>query len=110
MPALPLPLAQTVTEGGHWRFNPQLNPWLLAAFAALSVGLAVVLYLAQSKVASRKAVIALTAIRAALVLLVFLMLLGAARVFTQTRDESGTLYVLVDRSGSMGKDDPYAPP
>jgi hypothetical protein len=103
-------LAQTVRSDSRWDFHPQLPYWLLAVFAAIAVALVLVLYLAQSRVASRGAVIALSVIRTLLILLVFGMLLGPAWVFTSVTEMPGTLFTLVDRSGSMSRADPHATP
>ncbi|MDB5296796.1 MAG: hypothetical protein JWO31_2779, partial [Phycisphaerales bacterium] len=108
---LPLLLAQiNPAVDARWTFLPQLSPWLLGLFFVLSAGAAVYLYRAQRRVASRRAVVSLAVIRTLLIGMVFVMLLGAGRVFTRTGASSGTLWVVVDQSESMSRADPQATP
>ncbi|HEY2589872.1 MAG TPA: hypothetical protein VGI81_29275 [Tepidisphaeraceae bacterium] len=88
--------------------NPALAPWLLLAGAAVAAAAVVYLYTAQQKIASRKVVNALTAIRILLVLLVVGLLLGPVRQWAYTRHSSGTLWVVVDQSLSMKQTDPQS--
>lgn len=85
--------------------NPVLTPWWLLAGAIVAAAAVVYLYTAQQKIASRKIVNSLTAIRILLVLLVIGLLLGPVRQWARTRHSSGTLWVLLDESMSMRQKD-----
>ncbi|QOV89087.1 vWA domain-containing protein [Humisphaera borealis] len=94
----------------HWTTNAQINIWLLAGLGLVAIVAAFYLYRAQRRIAPAKAVFALTAIRTLLILMMFLVLLGAARVFTWTGKVNGTLWLLLDQSESMERTDAHAPP
>jgi hypothetical protein len=106
-------LAQAAAEPAlqsRWTTDPQVPTWVLAAGFLLAVVASVYLYKAQARVASRKAVAALTVIRCLLILLVFVMLLGLGRVFSRTGKSDGTLWLMLDQSQSMDRADPQATP
>ena len=88
--------------------NPVLTPWWLLAGAVVAAAAVVYLYTAQQKIANRKVVNALTAIRIILVLLVIALLLGPVRQWSHTRHSSGTLWVVLDESMSMRQKDPQS--
>ena len=88
--------------------NPVLTPWWLLAGAVVAAAAVVYLYTAQQKIASRKIVNSLTAIRILLILLVIALLLGPVRQWSHVRHSSGTLWVLVDESLSMRQKDPQS--
>src|SRR4051812_44253294 len=90
----------------HWAFNP----WLVLLFTALAGALVVYLYRAQQRVASRRLILLLTAIRVALMLLVLALLAGPVYQWRRTADAGGTLFVLLDQSPSMAHVDRQAPP
>jgi hypothetical protein len=100
--------ATNVVRPRPFDINPALAPWLLFAGAAVAAAAVVYLYTAQQKIASRKIVNALTAIRILLVLLVIALLLGPVRQWAFTRHSSGTLWVVVDESLSMKQKDPQS--
>lgn len=102
--------AATPVVESHWTTNAQINVWILGALAVVALVAAFYLYRAQRRIAPAKAVYALTAIRTLLILMMFLVLLGAARVFTWTGKVNGTLWLLVDQSESMERTDAHAPP
>jgi len=106
----PLSQAEQPIVDAHWTTNAQINVWLLCAFFVIAILAAFYLYRAQRRIAPTKAVVALTTIRTLLILMVFLMLLGAARVFTWTGQVNGTLWLMVDQSESMERADTQAPP
>lgn len=95
---------------GRWTTSPQVPYWVLGAGLVVATLSAVLLYRAQIRIASSKAVAALTIIRAVLILMVFLVLLGLARVFTWVGQANGTLWVMVDQSASMDRADNQATP
>ena len=88
--------------------NPALSPWILFAGGVLAAAAVVFLYNAQQKVAAKRVVTSLTAIRILLVLLVIGLLLGLVRQWSRTRHTNGTLWVLVDESMSMRQKDPQS--
>jgi hypothetical protein len=70
----------------------------------------VYLYRAQRRVASPGVVAVLTALRITLVLLAFVLLAGPAVRWKRVGSSGGTLWVVVDQSGSMAQADPQATP
>jgi hypothetical protein len=100
--------ATTAVRPRPFDINPVLTPWWLLAGAVIAAAAVVYLYTAQQKIASRKVVGSLTAIRILLVLLVVALLLGPVRQWIHTRHSSGTLWVVVDESLSMRQKDPQS--
>jgi hypothetical protein len=100
--------ATNVVRPRPFDINPALAPWLLLAGAAIAAAAVVYLYTAQQKIASRKVVNALTAIRILLVLLVVGLLLGPVRQWGFTRHSNGTLWLVLDQSLSMKQKDPQS--
>src|SRR6476646_8431960 len=90
----------------QWAFNR----WLVALLVLLAGALVVYLYSAQQKVASRAIVVTLTTIRLLLVLLMFVLLAGLSVRWSRTGSSGGTLWIVVDASGSMKQSDPRATP
>lgn len=82
--------------------------WLLAATMLIGVALVIYLYNAQRAIASRVYIIILTALRIMLLALVALMIYQPAIEWTHTQQTSGTLWLLLDQSSSMGMKDPQA--
>ncbi|HXE52212.1 MAG TPA: hypothetical protein VN541_04320, partial [Tepidisphaeraceae bacterium] len=102
MSAVPIHLASFAAGAtSGWDFSPAVSPWLLVPGIVLSVAAIAWLYLAQRRIGSTAVVATLTVIRIVLVLLVLAMLLAPARQWTLSRHSSGTLWLLVDQSGSM---------
>src|SRR4051812_37727855 len=91
-------------------FNWSMSAWLVVLGCLAAAGLAVYLYQAQQKIASRKAVQWLTGIRFALIVLMFLLLAGASWTRTWSGTSGGTLWLVVDQSGSMNQTDKQATP
>jgi hypothetical protein len=88
--------------------NPATRPAWLFLGAMVAAAAVVYLYTAQQRIAARKIVNSLTAIRIALVLLVIGLLLGPVRQWAHARHSNGTLWVLVDESMSMRQQDPQS--
>jgi nitrogen fixation/metabolism regulation signal transduction histidine kinase len=68
------------TLSPQWAFNR----WLVVLLVLVAGALVVYLYRAQQKVASRRAIVSLTAIRLLLVLLMFALLAGLSVRWTRT--------------------------
>ncbi len=104
--------ANATAADGEMRTTLELHPavpwWLLVPCVLLAVGLVMHLYGQQRKIASRRTILALTAVRVGLVLLMALLLLQPVRKWISTRTSAGTLWVLVDQSPSMQMKDPQA--
>jgi hypothetical protein len=96
----------------EWSLSPQwaFNRWLVAAAVLAAGAMVAYLYRAQQRVASRRVVAVLTALRLVLVLLAFVLLAGLGLRWKRTGASGGTLWVVVDRSGSMDHADPQATP
>src|SRR5215218_2217664 len=94
----------------EWALSPQwaFNRWLVVLAALLSGAMVIYLYRAQRRVASRGVVAALTVLRVVLVLLAFLLLAGLAVRWKRVGASGGTMWVVVDQSGSMAQADPQA--
>jgi hypothetical protein len=92
------------TLSPQWAFNR----WLVVLLVLVAGALVVYLYRAQQKVASRRAIVSLTAIRLLLVQLMFALLAGLSVRWTRTGSSGGTLWLLVDNSASMAQSDPRA--
>jgi hypothetical protein len=88
-----------------FELNPAINPWLLGVGAITAIVAVRYLYKAQRTIASSAIVNTLMGIRILLVLLVIAMLLGPVRQWVHTRHSTGTLFVLLDQSGSMRQKD-----
>jgi hypothetical protein len=95
-----------------WSLSPQwaFNRWLVVLAILLAGALVVYLYRAQQKVASRRVIVTLTALRVLLVLLAFMLLAGLGVRWKRTGSSGGTLWLVVDQSGSMNRPDPQATP
>lgn len=90
--------------------HPAMPGWLLFVSAALALAAIAYLYVEQRRIASLTTVLALTALRCGLVALVIVLMISPALQWTRTRELSGTLWLLVDQSPSMGATDPQATP
>ncbi|MBI3836330.1 MAG: hypothetical protein HY288_00160 [Planctomycetia bacterium] len=84
----------------EWYFNPVGGYWLTSAIALALVLVMTLLGLPRHKLTSRKRG-ALVALRLAVIVLAMLAVLRPALVHTQTKRQSATLVLLVDRSRSM---------
>src|SRR5437016_380962 len=87
-----------------------INPWLMTLIFAVATGLIVWLYRAQQKIASRRLVGALTAIRILLVAAMFVLLLQPAVRWVHRSSSAGTLWLMLDGTGSMATTDPQSTP
>src|SRR5690242_6854295 len=115
-----LPLAQTPDPAIERAvtLHPPAPYWLpawawyaaLALFLVLAIAAAVYLYRAQQRIASRRVILILTAIRTALIALMFVTLVGAGCQFTHTGSSNGTLWLMLDQSASMAQTDPQSTP
>jgi len=90
----------------HWS---SLIPLWLVVLLTLAVGvLMVLLYLAQRKVASTGVILLLIALRGLLLLLILAMIFQPSVLWTTVHRSPGTLWLLLDQSGSMALRDPQA--
>jgi hypothetical protein len=89
-------------------FNPHGALWILLPLLPVAVVAIAFLYYQQRRLASRGAMILLTLVRVMLLLMVVGLFLRPAGKWTYTRTNSGTLWLLVDQSGSMQSKDQQA--
>jgi hypothetical protein len=87
-----------------------LNPWLLGVIILAAAAMILYLYRAQQRIASRGVVVTLTCLRLLLVLCVLVLLLQPAIRWTHHHASAGTLWLMVDASGSMATTDPQSSP
>jgi hypothetical protein len=92
------------------KIDPAVSIWLLLLIFAAAGVLIFYLYRAQRLIASPRAVIALTAIRIALLVLVLVLMLRPAWQWVRTSETTGTLWLLLDQSTSMNEKDPQSTP
>jgi hypothetical protein len=95
-----------VSLSTHWAFSP----WIIALLFLLAIALVAYLYHAQRRIASRRAIITLTALRIALLALVVIVLAQPALRWIRTTNSAGTLWLMLDDSESMTMTDPQASP
>ena len=106
-PDLPVPILPLAFEiVPHWA----MNKWVIILCFLVAAALVIYLYRAQQKIASRRVIALLTGIRFALVLLTFALLAGLTLQWTRKNSTGGTLWLVVDQSGSMRQADPQATP
>ncbi len=98
------------TTKASWSWHPQLPIWALAPLFLLAMGAGIYLYLAQQRIATRRVVVTLTVLRALLILLMFVVLVSPVREFSHTSTNGGSLWLVLDQSGSMAQSDPQARP
>src|SRR4051812_9030399 len=105
-------LAPILADVTRWSLSPQwaFNRWLVVLIVLLAGALVAHLYRAQRRIAPGRVVIVLTALRILLVLLTFVLLSGLGARWARTGSTGGTLWVVVDQSGSMAMRDPQATP
>jgi hypothetical protein len=96
------------TTRSSWSWHAQLPLWALAPLFLLAAGAAIYLYLAQQRIATRRIVVTLTILRSLLILLMFIVLVSPVRQFTHTATNGGSLWMVLDQSGSMAQSDPQA--
>ncbi len=101
-----LPLA----AAWHFAANYAINKWLLFMIILAAGGATVYLYRAQQRIASRRVINALTTIRVLLIVLMFVMLIGLSVRWTRVGNSSGSLWLVIDTSGSMAQADAQATP
>ncbi len=90
--------------------DPVLSAWLLIPGLLLVGVLTFYLYRAQRQIASPSLVSVLTAIRLALIVLMFALLLRPLWVWRHSQKLPGTLWLVVDQSLSMGQVDRQSTP
>jgi len=91
-------------------FHPHPLFYVLLLLVPVAAGIVVWLYWQQVRLASRRTVLALTAIRIALLVLVAMLFLRPTLRWAYTQTSAGTLWFLVDQSTSMQASDPQATP
>ncbi|MCL2647346.1 MAG: hypothetical protein FWD61_10150 [Phycisphaerales bacterium] len=84
--------------------------YVLLLLVPAAAVLVVVLYFQQVRLASRRAVLALTVIRILLLVLIAILFLRPAMQWSYTRTSAGTLWFLIDQSTSMQASDPQSTP
>lgn len=89
-------------------FDPAFNGFLLLLLGAAVGVMVFYLYREQQKIAPRRIVHWLTAIRIALVVLIMLLLLRPVRQWASTHNTGGSLWVVIDQSLSMKQTDPQS--
>jgi len=110
MPACALLAATDDKMSTTWYVHPQLPLWLLIPLFVAAGVLALYLYLAQQRIASQRVVITLTGIRVALISMMFLVLISPGCQFDHNGTSNGSLWMVLDQSGSMAQTDPQARP
>src|SRR5947209_15346300 len=103
-------LAQQSEIHKFFTFDPVTSLWLLLPGMLLVGGSIFYMYRAQGQIASPRLVGALTIIRVLLILLIFGLLLRPLWVWKQTSISPQTIWILADRSLSMGQADTQATP
>src|SRR5688572_141890 len=86
----------------NWAFG---SKWLVLLAVAAAGVMIFYLYRAQQRIASRRLVVALTAIRLVLIGLMFVLLAAPVYQRRHSRELGGTLWLLVDQSMSMDQVD-----
>ncbi|HEX4792585.1 MAG TPA: vWA domain-containing protein [Humisphaera sp.] len=103
-------LAQAVELHKTLRIDPAISAWLLAPGLLIAGAMILLLYQAQNRIAARRLVSILTGIRLALIGLTFVLLIRPLWVWRQTSNDPPTLWLLIDRSGSMAQKDVQSSP
>jgi hypothetical protein len=85
-----------------------INPWLMGLIFVAAIAMVFWLYRAQQRIASRRLVAALTALRVLLLLALLVLLLQPAVRWTHRQSSAGTLWLLLDGTGSMATTDPQS--
>jgi hypothetical protein len=93
---------------GALSFDPAFNWFLLILLGAAVGAMVFYLYREQQKIAPRRIVHWLTAIRIALVVLIMLLLLRPVRQWASTHNTGGSLWIVLDQSLSMKQTDPQS--
>src|SRR5215207_9829575 len=91
-------------------FNWAFNKWLVLLAILVAGALVYYLYRAQQRIASKRLVTTLTAIRLTLIALMFVLLAGPVYQWRHTRESGGTLWLVVDQSLSMDHADAQMTP
>ena len=94
----------------HLMLHAVMPLWLLGIIALLIIALIIYMYQQQRDLAPPRTIVALTLLRAAMVLLALLALAGPALQWTRTQTSPGQLWLLLDHSKSMGVRDRQAGP
>src|SRR5437588_12528846 len=100
----------SATDERTFYHHALINPWLMAFLFVASTTLIVWLYRAQQRIASHRLVITLTTIRVLLLIAMFVLLLQPAMRWVHHSSSSGTLWLMLDGTGSMATTDPQSTP
>lgn len=87
-----------------------VNPWTTGLVFTITLAMVCWLYRAQQRIASPRLVGLLTAIRVLLLLSMLVLLLQPAFRWTHRDSSAGTLWLLLDSTGSMATTDPQSSP
>src|SRR3954464_15826205 len=118
LPSGLLAQASDITIYKEPTWNPPAPAWMprrlywvgLCILAPVVIGAAIYLYRAQRRIASRRIIVLLSTIRALLIGLMFLTLVGPGCMFVWSHKANGTLWLMLDNSASMAQTDPQATP
>jgi hypothetical protein len=90
--------------------HPVMNIWLMLILVCAAGGALVYWYMGQKRLLSPRTLVVVTAIRLAMILLIFLCLLRPSVSWLRVRRVPGSLWLVVDHSQSMSiKDGPHSP-
>jgi hypothetical protein len=102
-------LAATADERSFYH-HAAVSPWVLGIVFVAAIVLVFWLYRAQQQIASRRLIAALTVIRLLLLLCVAVLLVQPAVRWVHRRSSAGTLWLMLDGTGSMASTDPQSTP
>src|SRR5437868_3639585 len=88
-----------------WEFKPAVSAWYIVPAILAALASVIISYRAHARIAARSTIRVLTGMRVALVIIVVGLLLAPTRVATVVRQTRGTLWVVLDDSGSMRRVD-----
>jgi hypothetical protein len=102
-------LAASADERSFYH-HAAVSPWVLGVVFAAAIVLVFWLYHAQQRIASRRLIGTLTVIRLLLLLCVAVLLVQPAVRWVHRRSSAGTLWLMLDGTGSMASTDPQSTP
>ncbi|MGC8560178.1 MAG: hypothetical protein ACP5O1_05800 [Phycisphaerae bacterium] len=98
------------TSSFYASVHPAMNVWLVLILVCAAGGALVYWYMGQKRLLSPRALALVTAIRLAMILLIFLCLLRPSISWRRVQRVPGSLWLVVDHSQSMSiKDGPHSP-
>ena len=98
------------SSGIYPTVHPVMNIWLMLIMVGAAGGALVYWYMGQKRLLSPRTLLLVTAIRLAMILLIFLCLLRPSVSWLRVRRVPGSLWLVVDHSQSMSiKDGPHSP-